>query len=149
MLLGSRRKVRLRHRIKEILVKKGYTRKNIVIMEDIEDDEKYLDEQFGSILDKYSPTLFFAFFHEGVNMDGVIFELGWICGKYNPKEISKRLRIVSDLDYNWKNKTRYIQSLFHTGQLIPIEKMDAASLSKCIQHNVINLLDTYHSKIRV
>lgn len=62
MLLGSRRKVRLRHRIKEILVKKGYTRKNIVIMEDIEDDEKYLDEQFGSMLDKYSPTLFLLSF---------------------------------------------------------------------------------------
>jgi hypothetical protein len=108
MLLGSRKKVRLRHRIKDTLVKKGYAEENIVIMEDIKDGERYLNEKFGSILDKYTPRLFFAFFHKGANMDGVIFELGWICGKYNPKEISERLRIVSELDYNWKNTTRYI-----------------------------------------
>jgi hypothetical protein len=76
-------------------------------------------------------------------MEGVIFELGWICGKYNYHEISDSLRIISELDYNWMNNTRYIQSLFHTAQLLPIEKMNTILISKCIHNNVFNSVDTY------
>ncbi len=146
MLLGPRRKLSLRHKIKATLVEKGYAQENIMVMEDIKDDDKYLDNKFGTILHKYSPKLFFAFFHENERMHGVIFELGWICGKYNRLEVSDRLRIVSRLDYDWKQTTRYIQSLFHTAQLLPIEKMNTNLTSKCIHNNVMNSLDIYRPK---
>jgi hypothetical protein len=141
MLLGPRGKLRLRHKIKTTLVDKGYAHENIIIMEDIKDDEKYLDSKFSTILDKQAPKLFFAFFHENERMHGVIFELGWICGKYKRLEISDRLRIVSRLDYDWRQTTRYIQSLFHTAQLLPIEEMNDSLISKCIHDNVINSLN--------
>ena len=74
MLLGPSRKLTLRHKTKSILVQKGYTDKNIIIMEDIQDDEHYFDKKFGNILDEYKPLLFFALFHENEKMHGVIFE---------------------------------------------------------------------------
>jgi hypothetical protein len=55
--------------------------------------ERY--KMHGGILDKFSPKMFFALFHKEACMVGVIFELGWICGKYNSKQINERLRIVS------------------------------------------------------
>ena len=44
MLLGPGTKLNLRQ-IRAILVEKGYTKKNIIIMEDIKDDEHYLVEE--------------------------------------------------------------------------------------------------------
>jgi hypothetical protein len=95
MLLGPGSKLTLRRGIKKALVQKGCTDTNIIIMETIEDDEHYLDQKFGNILDEYKQLLFFALFHENEKMHGVIFELGWICGKYSRLEVSERLRIVS------------------------------------------------------
>jgi len=144
MLLGPRGKLNLRHRIKTKLVENGYADENIIIMEDIkEDDEKFFDNKFGSILDKHTPQLFFVFFHKNQKMDGVIFELGWICGKYTKLEVIQRLRLISDLDYDWSQTTRYMQSLFHTAHLLPIEKMNIKSILKCINNNVINSLNIY------
>lgn len=52
MLLGPGTKLKLRHDIRATLAQKGYTKENIIIMEDIKDDENYLDEKFGNYLDK-------------------------------------------------------------------------------------------------
>ena len=148
MLLGPSSKLTLRRRIKKILVQKGYADKNIIIMETIQNDEYYFDEKFGNILNEYKPLLFFALFHENEKMHGVLFELGWICGKYTRLEISERLRIVSAIDYDYKQTTRYIQGIFHTSQLLPIEKMNTNQISKCIHDNVIHTLDRWKFQFR-
>jgi hypothetical protein len=145
MLLGPSSKLDLRRRIKEALVKKGYEDGNIIIMETIKDDEHYFDKKFGNILDKYRPLLFFAFFHKNEKMHGVIFELGWICGEYSRVEISERLRIVSEIDYGYKHTTRYIQSILHTSQELPVEKMNIKQISQCIHDNVDFSLNRWKS----
>jgi hypothetical protein len=106
MLLGPSSKLKLRRRIKMDLVQKGYTDKNIIIMETIQDDEHYFHEKFGNILNESKPLLFFALFHENEKFHGVLFELGWICGKYTRREIDDRLRLVSAIDYDYKQTTR-------------------------------------------
>lgn len=136
MLLGPGTKLNLRRKIRAILVEKGYTKKNIIIMEDIKDDEHYLVEKFGNSLKKHEPLLFFALFHQEDRMDGVIFELGWICGKYTRPETFERLRIVSVIRHDYTQTTRYIQSIFHTSPLLPIGKMDINQISQCIHDNV-------------
>ena len=65
MLLGPGTKLNFTPKIRAILVEKGYTKKNIIIMEDIKDDEHYLVEEFGNILKKHEPLLFFALFTPG------------------------------------------------------------------------------------
>jgi hypothetical protein len=145
MLLGPRKKLALRRKVKKALVNSGYPQDNIVIMEDIK-DEDFVYNKFGRILKKYSPKLFFSFFHENVPMDGVIFELGWLCGKYSRQKINKRLRIIAKVSHNWMHTTRYIQSLFLTAQLLPIEKMNTQLLSRCISNNIVDSLETYRKK---
>jgi hypothetical protein len=141
MLLGPGTKLKLRHDIKATLAQKGYTKENIIIMEYIKDDENYLDEKFGNILEKYAPLLFFALFHQKERMHGVIFELGWICGKYTRPEISERLRIVLSTRHDYTQTTRYMQSIFHTSWLLPIEKMNINQISQCIHDNVTLTLE--------
>jgi hypothetical protein len=136
MLLGPSSKLNLRRRIKKNLVQKGYTDRNIIIMETIQDDEHYFDEKFRNILNESKPLLFFALFHENEGFHGVLFELGWICGKYSRREISDRLRIVSAIDYDYKQTTRYIQSIMHTSQFLPVDIMNTDQISKCIHVNV-------------
>ena len=76
----------------------GYPHDNIIIMEDVNGDDDLVISKFGNILDKNSPQLFFALLESDIDiedMSGVIFELGWLCGKYYRREIGERLRIIS------------------------------------------------------
>ena len=95
-----------------------------------------VDEKFRNILNESKPLLFFALFHENEKFHGVLFELGWICGKYSRREISDRLRIVSAIDYDYKQTTRYIQSIMHTSQFLPVDIMNTDQICKCIHVNV-------------
>ena len=64
-----------------------------------------------------SPQLFFALLESDIDiedMSGVIFELGWLCGKYYRREIGERLRIIADFDFQWRKTTRYVQSLIQS-----------------------------------
>jgi hypothetical protein len=87
-------------------------------------------------LDKYTPQLFFALFEKDEDMGGVIFELGWLCDRYNKFETSKRVRIIADFDYQWKGTTKYIQELLHYGQYLPVDRMDVDLISIYINNNV-------------
>lgn len=143
MLLGPGRRINLRRKVKEKLYQNyGYPRRNIIIMEDMNRDEKLIIHKFGNILDKYSPQLF-ALFESGMDMGGVIFELGWLCGKYDRLETSKRIRIISDLDYRWRRTTVYLQALMHNAQHLPIDKMNADLISTFISNNTILSLNLY------
>lgn len=99
MLLGPSKKIDLRRDIRLRLHDRyGYPLENIIIMEDINKNETLIVRKFGNILSTYDPKLFFALFESNrdIDMSGVIFELGWLCGRYNLVETSKRVRIIAD-----------------------------------------------------
>lgn len=123
--------------------KYGYPSKNILIMEEIKKDEKMIIRKFGGILDKYSPYFFFALFERGLEMGGVIFELGWLCGKYDTVEISKRIRIISDFDYRWRRTTGYLRTLLPNAHHLPIERMTVGLISAYINDNATISLNSY------
>jgi hypothetical protein len=82
MLLGSGQKEHLefRKKVRDELVEKGFRR--IIIMEESLDDEYRdirLDDKLRRIIEGFDPDLFVAFFHGNARMDGVAFELGWLC----------------------------------------------------------------------
>lgn len=81
-------------------------------------------------------------------MSGVIFELGWLCNKYNRKGISERLRIIADFEFPLRDTTRYVQSLIQSGRAIhiPIDKMDVELIANTIHNNVTISIDEYHEE---
>jgi hypothetical protein len=116
LLLGPGRKLLDRRRkIKNELVHKyGYKHQDIIIMEDIPDkrNDTGIDEKFERILKYYDPTLVIALFHRKARMDGVIFEIGVLCGLYGTRNIGQRLRFLTESGYNFKAMTPYITTLF-------------------------------------
>jgi hypothetical protein len=105
MLLGPWESLDFRREVKEQLCVKGYT---VIIMEDDEEtkDETMLDIKFERIAQRYEPV-FIAFFLEGQKMEGVIFEIGYICGKYG----IDRLMLLSSKKYDWYRTTGYMNAL--------------------------------------
>ncbi len=117
-------------------------------MEYTNGDDNLVIGKFGNILDKTSPQLFFALLESDIviDMSGVIFEIGWLCGKYNRKEISDRLRIIADFDFPWRKTTRYVQSLIQSSssQLLLINRMDVELISNSIHNNVTISINVYN-----
>jgi len=99
-----------RKKIKEELLLLGF--KKIIIMELEDNNFISLEEKFDRIIVKYDPILIIALFITGEKMDGVNFEIGWLCCKYKISNLSKKLRILCDPDYNWNNTSAYIYDLF-------------------------------------
>ncbi len=108
-LLDYRRKIK-----NELVRKYGYNRRDIIIMEDIRSkrDDTGIDEKFERILKYYDPMLVIALFHRKARMDGVIFEIGCLCGLYGTRNIGHRLRFLTESGYNFKATTPYITTLF-------------------------------------
>jgi hypothetical protein len=131
--LQARRKIRLE------LEGIGYN--NVIIMEDSTDipTDRSLDEKFGRILKDDVPAFFFAIFHNGARMDGVTFELGWLCSIFTASKMSKRLRILHEEKYRWTATTAYIRSLFTNVPHIPFNESNpyskaSAYIDKCIMY---------------
>jgi hypothetical protein len=107
-----------RQKVRNDLIKNfNYKHEDIVIMEDI-DDQKFntIDKKFDYILRKYNPKAIIAFFRNNAYMGGVIFEIGYICGKYGPNNIGYRLRFAFQKGYDIHHMTRYVKNLFNRGQ---------------------------------
>jgi hypothetical protein len=144
MLLGSGKRLQLRREIKNKLHDDyGYPYNNIIIMEDTNQDEKQIIKKFGNILGESSPELFFALFESSVDMGGVIFELGWLCGIYTRIETTKRIRLISDFDYPWKATTGYLRTLILNSQFLPIGEMTVDLISDTINENTLTSLNVY------
>jgi hypothetical protein len=115
MLLGSYERLRFRRKVKQELLEMGF--KGVIIMEDLQKDKKNLDygsldEKFESIVKEYNPKLFVAIFHKkAVNFSGVIFEIGWLCGRLRSKAIHTKLRFLFEMGYNLETSA-YIKALF-------------------------------------
>jgi hypothetical protein len=145
MFLGSARCKPLQHRrdVKNDVMKFGYKDfgyKDIIIMEDIKDEDadKSLDDKFRRITEKFNINFFIAFFHNDFKMDGVAFELGWLCCKYNIIELSKRLRIIYERNYDWENTTAYIPDLFHSVPRVEFdEEKNYSKASQCIHKMIL------------
>lgn len=113
MLLGSGQQQYLKHReeVRTHLLEDGI--KKVIIMEEEMDKLKdiSLDDKFHRIIEEQNPALYIAFFHKGAPMDGVTFELGWLCCKYHDSGLKHRLRILTEKDYAWHETTAYLPSL--------------------------------------
>jgi hypothetical protein len=155
LVLGPSKRLELRRGIKARLCDNqyGYPHDNIIIMEDVNGDDDLVISKFGNILDKNSPQLFFALLESDIDiedMSGVIFELGWLCGKYYRREIGERLRIIADFDFQWRKTTRYVQSLIQSSssQLLLINQMDVELISDSIHNNVTVSINVYNKNSR-
>jgi hypothetical protein len=116
---------------------RGYT--NVFIMEGVEDveDEKTLDEKFARIIDQRRPELIFAFFHPDVRMDAVIFEIGWLCGRYTSAAISKKLRVIYEKEYDFYTTTAYIRSLLPMAASSPFNPSDPVETAAFVIHKLV------------
>jgi len=137
MLLGSSKHLSFRRQIKRQLIATGFKNRNVIIMEDLIKNEKKidygsLDDKFEWIVKNYNPRFFFAIFHKNVkNIDGVIFEIGWLCGKLGSNIISKKLRFLFEDGYNLtrENTPFYIQALFSKILQLPFD--ESKDYQKC------------------
>jgi hypothetical protein len=117
-LLDHRRKIK-----NELVRKYGYKHQDIIIMEDIPDkrDDTGIDEKFERIFKDYDPMLVIALFHRKARMDGVIFEIGCLCGLYGTRNIGQRLRLLIESGYDFKAMTPYITTLFPKIRHVPFD----------------------------
>jgi hypothetical protein len=125
MLLGSGEKQPLEFRKKDRdeLVEKGF--KKIIIMEESTDKEYEdisLDDKLRRIIQEFDPDLYVAFFHKDTRMDGVAFELGWLCCKFSTTGMDEKVRIFFDQAFDWSGTTSYIPSLFVRVQGAPFDE---------------------------
>jgi hypothetical protein len=114
MLLGSGQTeyLQLRKKVRdELKSENGFN--NVMIMEETatEDKDITLDDKLRRIITEINPDLYIAIFSKGPGMDGVAFELGWLCCRYS-SGVDKKIRILSDKAFDWDNITSYIPSLF-------------------------------------
>jgi hypothetical protein len=114
MLLGSGQVEHLgfRKKVRNELIERGF--RTIIILEESPDDEYAdvsLDDKFRRIVKGNEPDLFVAFFHGNARMDGVAFELGWLCCKFSTAEMDEKVRIFLDKSFDWSETTSYIPSL--------------------------------------
>ena len=118
MLLGSSEKLDYRKRLRRKLLRMGYH--EIIIMESVKEksrkDLEYdsLDEKFAWIIREKRPKLIIAIFHKETKDNGIIFEIGWLCGKFGSRRIIDKLRLLFEEGYDLKSEqvTAYISSLF-------------------------------------
>jgi hypothetical protein len=137
MLLGAGSRLKDRQDIRLELIQKGY--QNIIIMENMEDNptDRSLDAKFGRIVGTELPDFFFALFHKEARMDGVTFEIGWLCNIFTAREMSRRLRILYQEGYQWTDTTAYIPSLFVGVPNMPFNESETYSkastyIEKCM-----------------
>ena len=60
----------------------------------------------------------------GAFMDAVLFEIGFLCGKYGTDEIEDRLRFIYDDEYKFRTTTKYIGTLLPRVKNSPINECD-------------------------
>jgi hypothetical protein len=141
MLLGPGKQfLKDRENVQLELFDLGY--KNVVIMEQIMDSltDKSLNDKFSRIITQYAPRLYIAFFYNEAKMDGVAFELGWLCHMYNSTGLNNNLRILYEQGYNWKQTTPYVPSLLPSVPGIEFDKSKQYSkASELIHKCVLNL----------
>jgi hypothetical protein len=114
--LESRKKVQLE------LAEIGY--RKVLIMEQEMDSltDKSLDDKFNRIILQYVPIVYFAFFYNEAKMDGVTFELGWLCHKFHSSGLNNSLRILYERKYDWNKTTPYVPSILPSVIAIPFDE---------------------------
>jgi hypothetical protein len=146
MLLGSSKELTFRRIIKRKLVATGLEKRNVIIMEDVKKlkrnfDYGDLDEKFEWIMSNLKPKLIFVIFHKKVrNIDGVIFEIGWLCGKLRANILSEKLRFLFEKGYNLDKTPSYIQALFIKIRQAPFDESN--DYRKC-SDQIINMINPY------
>lgn len=143
---GGESYVNYRKKVRNDLSKIGYNKEKIIIMEKLKDEinDISLESKFQRILITSKPRIYIAFFHKNVKMDGLAFELGWLCCKEGSHQLAKKLLVLHETNYNWAKTTGYISSLFH---IIARQKFDESkkyskssySIHKFILNSLFNI----------
>jgi hypothetical protein len=110
MLLGPYQYLPFRNQVKDELELNGY---KAIVMEElpIMKTESALDEKFERIVEDDTPSLFIVFFHKEVSdVDGVMFEIGFISGHYGAINIGDKLAFLGEKGYSWDDASAYIKS---------------------------------------
>lgn len=116
MLLGSSDRLPLRKKIKRELQNEGF--KEIIIMEE-DDNLRNLDEKFASIIAVQKPDFYFAIFHNNTkSINGVVFEIGWLCCRFGSENIADKLQLLFQEGYDVQGTTGYIRALFNRANLV-------------------------------
>jgi len=141
MLLGpGREHLKDRQNVILELSEMGY--RNIMIMEQVNDSltDKNLADKFSRIISTYLPRLYVAFFYKDARMDGVTFELGWLCHLYQASGLSNFLRLLPEKGYTWEETTPYVPGLLPN---VPSTEFDESKTfskaSQLIHKFVLNL----------
>lgn len=137
MLLGSSDRLTLRKKIKIELHDEGF--KEIIIMEE-EPNILKLDKKFASIVADKKPDFYFAIFHNNTkSINGMVFEIGWLCCKFGSEDIGKKLQLILQEGYNTRDVTGYIRSLFGRTNLVFFnEHKEFGKCSQIIREAVIS-----------
>jgi hypothetical protein len=128
MLLGPGEYIDYRKKVRIELIEMGIT--GVILMEDEIDKLKdiSLDDKFHRIINEKNPSLFIAFFHNGARMDGVIFELGWLCCKYPATALNQKLKFLTEKNCDLSKRTPYISSMLQ--RVLKCEFDDSKPYSK-------------------
>jgi hypothetical protein len=128
MLLEPGECIEYRKQIRIELIEMGIT--GVILMEEEIDKLKdiTLDDKFHRIIDEKTPSLFIAFFHNGVRWDGVTFELGWLCCKYRATDLNQKLKILTEKNFDLSETTSYISSILQ--RVVKCEFDDLKKYSK-------------------
>jgi hypothetical protein len=110
MLLGPAKFLSFRYQVKNELENLGYTVRIMEEYSEVETDSA-LDDKLERIIAENEPVIFIAFFHKDMqDIDGVIFEIGFISGLYHPINIGDRLLLLGDKGFSWDNTSSYVKS---------------------------------------
>lgn len=116
MLLGSADRLSVRKKIKEELQDEGF--KKIIIMEE-DNNLRKLDKKFASIVADEKPDFYFAIFHNNTkSINGMVFEIGWLCGNFGSENIADKLKLLLQEGYDIAGTTGYIRALFDRANLV-------------------------------
>jgi hypothetical protein len=99
-LLGPgypREELELRKQVASDLNREGYS---VTVMEAIPEWGVTVGEKFKAVLDEYHPDLFICIFSREGYPQGVIFEIGFLCGHFGRDKIIDKLRFCVETGVN-------------------------------------------------
>jgi hypothetical protein len=74
---------------------------------------------------------------ENAPMDGVTFELGWLCGTLTVAQFSEKLILMMENGYDFNQTTSYIARLPFRVKSIPFEDLKESSRASILIYNRI------------
>jgi hypothetical protein len=108
LLAAGNDNLEYRKKVRDELTKDGYS--NVIIMEELPSLDDGICFKFEQLLKEHNPDLIITFFHKGVKIDAILFELGLICGKDGIINTRDKLKFLHD-GFDFEKTTAYMRDL--------------------------------------